>query len=112
MNTNDWRAAGALLHEDYLLEYPQSGERFRGRESFIVVNANYPAAGVWRFTVDRLIADETGVVTEVAVTDGMRAERVVSFFEFRDDLIWRMTEFWPDPFEAADWRAQWVERDL
>jgi Domain of unknown function (DUF4440) len=30
MNANDWRAVGALLHDDYLLTYPQSGERIRG----------------------------------------------------------------------------------
>jgi len=24
--------------------------------------------------------------------------------------IVRQTEYWPDPFEAAAWRAQWVER--
>ena len=31
MNTNDWHAAGLLLHEEYALDYPQSGERIRGR---------------------------------------------------------------------------------
>ena len=30
MNANDWQAVSALLHDDYLLVYPQSGERFRG----------------------------------------------------------------------------------
>lgn len=30
MNTNDWAAVAAQLHPDYLLTYPQSGERFRG----------------------------------------------------------------------------------
>jgi hypothetical protein len=111
MNTNDWRAVGALLHDDYVLVWPQSGERIRGRENFIAVNARYPAAGVWRFTVHRVIADEIGAATDVAVTDGARTDRAVTFFEFRDDLIWRMTEFWPEPFEAAAWRAGWVEHD-
>ncbi len=111
MNTNDWHAVSALLHDDYLLVYPQSGERFRGRENFIALNSQYPAAGAWRFTVHRLIADETEAVTDVGVTDSARTDRVISFFEFRDGLIWRMTEFWPDPFEAAPWRAHLVEHD-
>jgi hypothetical protein len=68
MNTNDWQAASGLLHDDYLLVYPQSGERFRGREHFIALNSQYPAAGAWRFTVQRLIADETEAVTDVGVT--------------------------------------------
>ena len=111
MNTNDWRAVGALLHDDFVLIWPQSGERFRGRENFIAVNANYPAAGAWRFTVHSVVADEAGAATDVGVTDGERNDRVITFFEFRDDLILRMTEFWPDPFEAAAWRARWVERE-
>jgi ketosteroid isomerase-like protein len=111
MNTNDWRAVGALLHDDFVLIWPQSGEHIRGRENFIAVNAGYPAAGVWRFTVHHVVADETGAATDVTVTDGARNDRAITFFEFRDDLIWRMTEFWPDPFEAAAWRAEWVEHD-
>jgi ketosteroid isomerase-like protein len=111
MNTNDWRAVGALLHDDYVLVWPQSGELIRGRENFISVNAHYPADGVWRFTVLRVIADEAGTVTDVTATNGTRTDRAVSFFEFRDDLVWRMTEFWPEPFEAAAWRAKWVEHD-
>ena len=111
MNTNDWRAVGALLHDDCVLVWPQSGERIRGRENFIAVNAHYPAAGAWRFTVHHVVADDAGAATDVGVTDGARNDRVVTFFEFRDDLIWRMTEFWPEPFEAASWRAQWVEHE-
>jgi ketosteroid isomerase-like protein len=76
MNSNDWPAVSALLHDDYLLMYPQSGERFRGREHFIAHNAQYPAAGAWRFTVHRLIADETEAVTEVGVTDSARTDRI------------------------------------
>jgi hypothetical protein len=110
MNTNDWRAVGELLHDDYVLEWPQSGERIRGREHFATVNDNYPAVGPWRFTVNRLVADEISAVTDVTVSAPSLTARVVSFFELRGSLIWRMTEFWPDPFAAAEWRAQWVER--
>jgi ketosteroid isomerase-like protein len=110
MNTNDWQAASLLLHEEYVLEYPQSGERIRGRAPFVAINANYPAAGPWRFSVHRIVADERGAVSDVTVTAPAVTARVVSFFEMRDGTIWRMREFWPDPFEAAAWREQWVER--
>jgi limonene-1,2-epoxide hydrolase len=110
MNTNDFQAAAAWLHEDYVLDWPQSGERIRGRENFVAVNTHYPAAGRWHFTVNRLIADEQGVATEVTVTDGVTTARAITFSEVRDGKIVRQTEYWPDPFEAAAWRAQWVER--
>jgi ketosteroid isomerase-like protein len=112
MNTNDWHAVGELLHDDYLLTWPQSGERIRGRQNFAAVNANYPAAGPWRFAVNRLVADASGAASDVTVSAPALTARVVSFFELRDGVIWCMTEFWPDPFEAAEWRAQWVERDV
>ena len=110
MNENDWRAAGLLMHDEFVLEWPQSGERIRGRENFAAVNEHYSAAGRWRFGVRRIVADERGAVSDVTVTDGVVEARAVTFFEVRDGLIWRMTEYWPDPFEAAKWRAQWVER--
>lgn len=110
MNTNDWHAASELLHDDYVLDYPQSGERFRGRERFIAINAEYPVAGPWRFSVHRIVAGERDAVSDVTVTAPSVTARVVSFFELRDGTIWRMTEFWPDPFEAAAWRAPLAER--
>lgn len=110
MGSNDWRAVGELLHDEYVLEWPQSGERIRGRENFAAVNERYPAAGAWSFTVHRIVADEAGGASDVSVTDGTRVDRAVSFFEVRDGKIRRMTEYWPEPFEAAGWRARWVER--
>lgn len=109
MNANDWHAASELLHDDYVLDYPQSGERFRGREHFIALNAQYPAAGPWHFTVHRIVASEHEAVSDVTVTAPSVTARVVSFFELRDGKIWRITEFWPDPFAAPAWRAPLAE---
>jgi ketosteroid isomerase-like protein len=110
MQTNDFRRAGELLHEDYVLEWPQSGERIRGRANFVAVNENYPAHGRWEFTVHHILAEGNEVVSDVGVTDGLVNARVITFSTVRDGRILRQTEFWPDPFEAAAWRAQWVER--
>ena len=108
MNTNDFRAAGAWLHDDYLLDWPQSQEHIRGRDNF-AVNEHYPAAGPWRFAIQRLVAGDREVVTDTTVTDGVMTARVVTFSQVRDGKIVRQTEYWPDPFQAAAWRAQWVE---
>jgi ketosteroid isomerase-like protein len=110
MDANDFRAAGESLHDDYVLEWPQSGERIRGRDNFVAINANYPAAGPWRITLERIVADEGGVATEVAVTDGAVHGRAITFSEVRDGRIIRQVEYWPDAMDAAPWRAQWVER--
>jgi ketosteroid isomerase-like protein len=109
MNTNDFPAVGRLLHDDFLLEWPQSGERIRGRENFVAMNERYPAAGRWRFTVSRMLTDGSRGVSDVTVTDGERVDRAVTFFELRDSRIWRMTEYWPEPFAPAEWRRSLVE---
>jgi len=109
MNANDFSGAGHLFHEDYVLEFPQSRERLRGRDNFVTFNLEYPAAGPWSFNVHRLIVDGSHAVTEVTVSDTAVSVPAISFFEIRDSLIWRMTEYWPDPFDAPAARAHLVE---
>lgn len=110
MQSNNFRAAAEFLHDDYVLDWPQSGERIRGRENFAVINENYPAHGRWDFTVHRLIAEGDEVVSDVEVTDGRIRARVITFSMIKDGKILYQTEWWPDPFEPAAWRSQWVER--
>ena len=107
---NDFKAAAAFLSNEYVLEWPQSGERIRGPENFVALNEHYPAAGPWRSRVDHIVAEDNHVATDVTVTDGATTARALTFSEVRDGKIVRQTEYWPDPFEAAPWRAQWVER--
>lgn len=110
MATNDFQAAAELLHDEFTLEWPQSGERIRGREHFALINTHYPADGMWQFRINAIAADDEVVVTDVSVTDGKRHDRVVTFSTIRDGKIWKQVEFWPEPFEAPGWRAGWVEK--
>ncbi len=108
MQTNDFKAASEFLHADYLLAWPQSGERVRGRDNFVAINATYPAHGRWKFTINQLLAEGDQVVSDVSVTDGVIQARVITFSTVQAGKILRQIEFWPDPFEAPAWRAQWV----
>lgn len=110
MQTNDFKAAGEYLHDDYILEWPQSGERIRGRANFVAVNEHYPAHGRWEFTVHRIIAEGDEVVSDVGVTDDEITGRAITFSTVRDGKVLHQTEFWPDPFEPPAWRAGWVEK--
>lgn len=110
MATNDFQAAAELLHDEFTLEWPQSGERIRGREHFALINTHYPADGMWQFIINAIAADGDVVVTDVSVTDGKRLDRAVTFSTIRDGKIWKQVEFWPEPFEAPAWRAGWVEK--
>ena len=110
MGTNDFYAASALLHDDYILEWPQSGERIRGSDNFAALNTNYPAEGEWRFTIHQIVAEGDVVVSDITATDGKMIGSAITFSTIRDEKIWKQVEFWPDPFEAPAWRAQWVEK--
>jgi len=109
MASNDFRASAQLLHDEYVLEWPQSGERIRGRVNFAAVNENYPAAGRWSFVVHHLIAEGDTVVTEVTISDGATTGRAITFSTLRENKIVQQTEYWPEPFKPAAWRAQWIE---
>jgi ketosteroid isomerase-like protein len=110
MQANDWAAAAALFADDYVLEWPQSGERIRGAANFVTINSAYPAAGRWRFTVERLLVEGEQAVTDIVVSDGAVTARAITFTTVRDGRIAGQVEYWPDPFDAPAWRAAWVER--
>lgn len=111
MNTNDFGAVGALLADDYRLEWPQPGEVIRGRDNFAAVNQHYPANGPWRFTVHTLLADGPQVVSDVSVTDGVVEARAITFSTVENGRIVRQVEYWPEPFAAPQWRRAWIARD-
>ena len=110
MESNDFYAVAQLLHDDFILEWVQSGERIRGRENFAKLNTAYPTEGTWHFTIHSIVADGDEVVTDVSVTDGTLHDRVITFSTIRDGKIWKQVEFWPEPFAAPEWRKQWVEK--
>lgn len=110
MGSNDFRSVGAVLSDDYVLEWPQSDERIRGRDKFAAMNEEYPAHGPWRFTINRVvIGSGSDVVTDVSLTDGVQRARVISFFTVVGKKIVRMVEFWPDSYEAPPDRKHLTE---
>jgi ketosteroid isomerase-like protein len=111
MARNDFHAVAAVLADDFLLDWPQSGERIRGAHNFAEMNAEYPAQGPWTFRIDALIADATHAVSEVAVSDGVTHGRAISFFTVTGGKISAMREYWPDPFPAPANRAHLVEQN-
>jgi hypothetical protein len=57
-----------------------------------------------------LIREGLWVVEAVIDYGGGQAFDVVVISELRDGKMWRDRWYFAEPFEAPEWRAQWVER--
>ena len=99
-----------LRHEGFVADMPQSGERIRGRENMRAMQQAFPPDRAPTFRVRRITG--AGAVWTVEATGDYGGEiyLVVGIFEFRDGKIIRETRYYPQPFEAPEWRSQWVER--
>jgi ketosteroid isomerase-like protein len=107
-DASDFATEHFIYHEDAVLEYPQSGERTRGRHNIQCQRASQPSKK--RFTVRRIIGGGDLWVTELILTYDGKPSHTVSIMEFRGDKVARETQYFADPFVAPAFRAQWVER--
>src|ERR1700754_2536577 len=105
---NDFEVEHRIYHEDAVLEYPQSGERTRGRRNIQKQRASQQSKK--RFAVRRIIGGGDLWITEFVLTYDGKPSYTVSIMEFRDDRVARETQYFADPFVAPAWRAQLVER--
>jgi hypothetical protein len=108
-DANDFETEHDIYLEDAVLEYPQSGERIRGRRNIQITRANQPNRK--RFAVRRITGSGDLWITEYILRYDGKPSYTVSIMEFKDDKVARETQYFADPFEASAWRAQWVERD-
>jgi len=107
-DANDFETEHRIYHEDALLEYPQSGERTRGRRNIQNQRASQPSNK--RFTVRRIIGGGDLWVTEFILTYDGKPSYTVSIMEFSGDKVAWETQYFADPFVAPASRAQFVER--
>ena len=107
-DASDFETEHLIYHEDAVLEYPQSGERTRGRSNIQNQRASQPSKK--RFTVRRIIGGGDLWVTELVLTYDGKPSCTVSIMEFKGDKVARETQYFADPFVAPASRAQWVER--
>jgi hypothetical protein len=96
-----------VRYEDFVMEMPQSGERIRGRKKMREFQGAYPAPPAMRLR--RVVVREGLWVAEVVSDYGGQAVHYVSIMELKDGKMWRDMRYYAEPFEAPEWRAQWVE---
>jgi ketosteroid isomerase-like protein len=107
-DANDFETEHRIYLDDAVLEYPQSGERTRGRSNIQGQRESQPSNK--RFSVRRIIGSGELWVTEFILTYDGKPSYTVSIMEFKGDKVARETQYFADPFVAPAFRAQWVER--
>jgi hypothetical protein len=97
----------AIYAEDGILDYPQSGERFRGRETIAAQRGGHPADR--HFTVRRITGGGDLWVSECTITYDGAPTHSISIMEFTDGSVAHETQYFADPFPAAESRAALAE---
>ena len=107
-DANDFETEHLIYREDAVLEYPQSGERTRGRCNIQNQRASQPSKK--RFAIRRIIGGGDLWVTEFILTyDGVPSYSV-SIMEFCDGLVAHETQYFADRFDPGPSRAHLGER--
>ena len=107
-DASDFAAEHEIYADDAVLEYPQSGERLRGRRAIEESRTVQPSHK--RFTVRRVTGGGALWVSEFVLSYDGRPSYVVSIMEFRDGRVVRETQYFADPFAPGPSRAHLVER--
>jgi SnoaL-like domain len=107
-NSDDPELNHAMYHEDAVLEFPQSGERFVGVENLREWRSDYPASTTVEFGEVRGAGD-IWVVELTIGYDGGTPSFGVSILELRGDRIARETIYVAEGWDAPEWRARWRE---
>ncbi|MEV6284364.1 nuclear transport factor 2 family protein [Kribbella sp. NPDC051770] len=110
MNARDWSAFGTLLTDDVRYELPQTGEQITGRDRYLSFNQDYP--GDWRLEVTRLLADDANASASLLFTVGDQQMVALVFLELRDGLVARVTDFWPEPYDAPAGREHLTQQGV
>ncbi len=103
----DGEVEHAIYAEDGILDYPQSGERFRGRANIRAQRGGHPAER--HFTVRRIQGGGDLWVSECVITYDGAPTYSVSLMEFTDGFVTHETQYFADPFPAAPGRAALAE---
>lgn len=107
-DANDFEVEHEIYREDAVLDYPQSGERIRGRRT--IQESRFVQPNKKRFKVRRIIGSGDLWITEFVLTYDGIPSYTVSIMEFREGLVAHETQYFADRFDPAPSRAHLVER--
>jgi len=117
LNSGDLGQMTKLAHEygtdDFVQEWPQSGERLTKENSIKLLESYAGMSGgpQPKFTYKRMLGGGDVFVVEGSIDygDGVPVS-YVGVGEIRDGKVAKLTEYFANPFPAPEWRAAFVEK--
>ena len=106
-DANNFELEHQIYQEDAVLEYPQSGERIRGRRG--IQASRFAQPNRKRFAVRRILGAGDLWVTELVITYDAQPSYAVSIMEVKNGKVARETQYFGDAFEPGPSRTLWVE---
>lgn len=108
------KAQYEMAADDIVQEFPQSGERFRGRDNIAAMNQSYPenAGTTPTATLRRILKPGEAWLIEGTIDygDGIPVSAISIIENGPDGKVIRQTDYFANPFEAPAWRSQYAER--
>jgi hypothetical protein len=95
-----------IYHDDAVLEFPQSGERFEGVEKLRAWRSLHPSRVTLR-KPEIIGSDDVWVAITAISYDGGPWQPAVAVLEYRGDAVSREVIYVTEPFEAPAWRAEY-----
>ena len=110
-SSRNFEAVRDIFADDVLVEWPQSGERVRGKDSCIKVFSSYPGGSPKLVGVRRVMGRGDLWLAEAELEyPGPQTYFSISVFEFRDGKISHEIDWFAEPFPAPEWRMPFVEQ--
>jgi SnoaL-like domain len=103
----DTQAEHEIYADEAILDYPQSGERFRGRATIAAQRGAHPADR--HFTVQRITGQEDLWVSECVISYDGVPTCSISVMEFVGEQVGHETQYFADPFAAPEGRRGLAE---
>ena len=107
-DANDFTTEHEIYQEDAILDYPQSGERIRGRANIQTTRSIQPSSK--RFKIRRILGSGNVWITEYIIYYDEKPFHTVSIMEFIDGKVAHETQYFSETFEPSARRSRFVER--
>jgi SnoaL-like protein len=102
-----------MVGDDFVLEYPQSGERFVGWDTVKEMNASYPSSTgtAPKMSGHKILEPGKTWVFESTIDygDGTPVNGVTIIEVGPDGKAVRQRDYFANPFPAPEWRAKFTE---